>query len=149
MAQTTIAIVADCDDTLAPDTTAQLLELCGVDSRNFFREHAAPRVKEGWDPSLAYMQGMIDLARNEGPLASLTQTRIKELAKQLEFYPGVPECFTSIKDDIERDARFRAAGVRVEFTSYRAASRNCCGQARLRMPFPTSGGATSRMTRTG
>lgn len=114
MAQTTIAIVADCDDTLAPDTTAQLLELCGVGGAGFFREHAAPRVKDVWDPSLAYMQGMIDLARSEGPLASLTQTRIKELAKQLEFYPGVPECFTSIKDDIECDDRFRAAGVRVE-----------------------------------
>lgn len=114
MAQTTIAIVADCDDTLAPDTTAQLLELCGVDGPGFFREHANPRVKEGWDPSLAYMRGMIDLARNEGPLASLTQTRIRELARQLEFYPGVPECFTRIKEDVERDARFRAAGVRVE-----------------------------------
>ena len=36
MVQTTIAIVADCDDTLAPDTTGQFLWLCGIDSKDFF-----------------------------------------------------------------------------------------------------------------
>lgn len=114
MTRTTIALIADCDDTLAPDTTVQLLELCGVDGKTFFRERANPLVKNGWDPTLAYMRGMIDLARNEGPLASLTQARIKELARRLDFYPGVPECFSQIKGEIESDARFRAAGVRVE-----------------------------------
>ena len=70
MAQTTIAIVADCDDTLAPDTTRQLLELCGVHSGEFFREIAIPMVKEGWDPSLAYMRGMVGLTENEAQLFS-------------------------------------------------------------------------------
>ena len=34
--QTTIAIVADCDDTLAPDTTGQLLREFGVEPREFY-----------------------------------------------------------------------------------------------------------------
>ena len=38
MAQTTIAMVADCDDTLASDTTGQLLEFCGVDADRLLSE---------------------------------------------------------------------------------------------------------------
>lgn len=114
MAQTTIAIVADCDDTLAPDTTGQLLDMCGVGSKEFFDVQANPLVKDGWDPSLAYMSKMVELTQNEGPLSSLTQSRIKELAKQLIFYPGVPECFQSITEEVMSAPAFRAAGVRVE-----------------------------------
>lgn len=114
MAQTTIAIVADCDDTLAPDTTGQLLELCGVNSRDFFQNESAPLVKQGWDPSLAYMHQMIELAKNNGPLSSLSKQRIQELASKLEFYPGVPECFDKIKREVESEPVFRAAGIRVE-----------------------------------
>ena len=113
MAQTTIAIVADCDDTLAPDTTVQLLEMCGL-GRDFFSTYANPLVKQGWDPPLAYMHGMIELTKQEGPLSSLTQTRIKEMAGQLTFYPGVPECFKEIKQETESYPLFHAAGIRVE-----------------------------------
>ena len=114
MPQTTIAIVADCDDTLAPDTTAQLLELCGVDSKKFFAEDAASLVKQGWDPSLAYMNRMVALATNDGPLSDLTSAKIQELGQQLEFFPGVPACFDLIKTEIEQEPSFRAAGIRVE-----------------------------------
>ena len=114
MAQTTIAIIADCDDTLAPDTTGQLLRLCGVDSQDFFQNQSNPLVREGWDPSLAYMHTMTQLATEGRPLADLTQERIKELAESLEFFPGVPECFTAVKNEIENDSTFRAAGIHVE-----------------------------------
>ena len=114
MVQTSIAIVADCDDTLAPDTTGQLLRLCGVDSEDFFQQKSAPLVGGGWDPSLAYMHEMIRLAQPGGPLAELTQQKITELAKNLEFYPGVPTCFRTIKEEVENDPDFRAVGIRVE-----------------------------------
>lgn len=114
MPQTTIAIIADCDGTLAPDTTVQLLELCGVVGTEFFADRANPLVKQGWDPSLAYMHGMIELTRGEGPLSSLTQRRIRDLARELTFYPGVPDCFVSIKEEVEADPSFRSAGIRVE-----------------------------------
>ena len=114
MAQTTIAIVTDCDDTLAPDTTGQLLELCGVDKGDFFQNHSASLVRQGWDPSLAYMGKMIELAENGGPLSDLSQDKFRALAGQLEFFPGVPECFDLIKQEVESEAAFRAAGIRVE-----------------------------------
>ena len=47
MAQNTIAIVCDCDDTLAPDTTVQLLSEFGVDGTEFFGTVVEPLVKEG------------------------------------------------------------------------------------------------------
>ena len=114
MAQTTIAIIADCDDTLAPDTTAQLLRLCGVDPDDFFRNQCDPLVREGWDPSLAYIRRMVELAEGDGPLSGLNQGKILELARCLEFFPGVPECFERIKREIEAEPEFRAAGIRVE-----------------------------------
>lgn len=114
MAQTTIAIIADCDDTLAPDTTGQLLEFCDVDSKNLFQNESAPLVKDGWDPSLAYMHRMVELAKDDGPLSLLTQEKICDLASNLEFFPGVPECFERIKQEIEQEPSFRSAGIRVE-----------------------------------
>ena len=114
MPQTTIAIVSDCDDTLAPDTTGQLLELCGVDSRKFFEEEAAPLVREGWDPPLAYMSRMVALAVDNGPLSILTAAKLQEIGQSLKFFPGVPECFNLIKTKIESEPSFRAAGIRVE-----------------------------------
>ena len=114
MVQTTIAIIADCDDTLAPDTTGQLLQLCGIDSRDFFEKKSNPMVKEGWDPSLAYMHSMAMLAAEGQPLSVLTKERIVELGQKLDFFKGVPDCFTAVKSEIEDDDAFRAAGIRVE-----------------------------------
>ena len=110
MAHNTIAIVADCDDTLAPDTTAQLLERCGIDPRKFFRATAA-MINEGWDHVLAYLNKLIELAQSG---ESLTRDRFEEIGRELEFYPGVPECFATLKQEIESDPKYGDVGVRVE-----------------------------------
>ena len=114
MAQNTIAIVCDCDDTLAPDTTVQLLSKFGVDATEFFGAVVEPLVKEGWDPVLAYLHKMIELAEPGGPLEGLNSKRIREIGPSLGFYPGVPECFTLLKDEIESSPRYRDVGIRVE-----------------------------------
>ena len=114
MAQTTIAIIADCDDTLAPDTTGQLLQMCGVDPQDFFRNQCDPLIREGWDPTLAYMYRMVELAKENGPLSHLTSDKLRDLAVHIEFFPGVPEFFEAIKQNIEAEPEFRAAGIRVE-----------------------------------
>ena len=114
MIPTTIAIIADCDDTLAPDTTGQLLDFCGVDQKQVF-EASGKLVDAGWDPVLAYMRQMAILAEEEGPLSNLTSARIQQLGKRLTFFPGVPEFVTSIRSEIDENRDFRAAGIRVEF----------------------------------
>jgi hypothetical protein len=75
MAQNVIAVIADCDDTLAPDTTAQMLRHFGVDAKKFYREEVGRLVGQGWDPTLAYLHELIRLAR-EGPLAMLTKQKL-------------------------------------------------------------------------
>ena len=113
--QTTIAIVADCDDTLAPDTTGQLLREFGVEPREFY-DAADTFVTEGLcDPSLGYMYEMVRRAQaSSGPLSGLSRDRIEAVAPNLTFFDGVPGFFTHIKQEIENDSIFRASGVRVE-----------------------------------
>lgn len=113
MAQNTIAVIADCDETLAPDTTGQLLTHFGLDPDDVFSS-AAELVKEGWDPTIAYMQRMIDLARDDGPLADLTLTEMQNVGRTLQFLEGVPAIFPELKTEIEADPLFRDVGIRVE-----------------------------------
>ena len=112
MAQTTIAIVSDCDDTLAPDTTGQLLTHYGVEPEQFFRE-SGELVKRGWDPTLAYMHHMVELARG-GPLSPCTADAIIGVGRNIKFHKGAPGCFPKLKEDIENEDRFRDVGIRVE-----------------------------------
>jgi hypothetical protein len=109
---TTIAIVADCHDTLAPDTTAQLLKHFGIDPNSFYRRDAGKLVEQGFDPPLAYMNEMLRLARDGGPLASLTEAKIRELGAALSFYPGVPDVFTKLEAEVQRD--YGEFGIRLE-----------------------------------
>jgi hypothetical protein len=100
---TVIAVVADCDDTLAPDTTAQLLEHFGIDPIKFYREDARKLVDQGYDPVLAYMNAMLEKAKGGGPLSTLTKDKITEIAQKLEFFPGIPDVFNTLKDEVHQD----------------------------------------------
>lgn len=114
MVQRTIALVADCDDTLAPDTTAQLLGHFGVDARSFYQGKVAPLVSVGWDPALAYMHEILKLVE-EGPLADLTLTRIQEIGQNLDLFPGVPDVFHELRSDIENDDEYSQYRIKVRF----------------------------------
>jgi len=59
MAHTVIAVVCDCDETLAPDTTEQLLSHFGIDAKQFYEMQARKLVDAGYDPPLAYMNEML------------------------------------------------------------------------------------------
>jgi hypothetical protein len=109
---TVIAIVADCDDTLAPDTTAQLLRHFGVDPKVFYREQVGKLVEQGFDPSVAYLHQIINLARDGGPLAGLTQDAIRQLGRQLKFYPGIPQVFVDLEEEIHQT--YGDDGIRLE-----------------------------------
>lgn len=113
MAQNTIAVIADCDDTLAPDTTGQLLSLFGLEPTDVFRE-AAELVKSGWEPTIAYMHRMITLAGGDGPLAGLTLDKMQSAGRNLQFYEGVPAIFSDLKEELEGIPQYRAVGIRVE-----------------------------------
>ena len=113
MAHNTIAIIADCDDTLAPDTSVQLLRSCGVDPERFFKEYATSLVAQGWDPSLAYLHELIRLAQ-DGTIPGLTRERLSAIGRELEFYPGMPDCLGRLKHEIEEDERYREFGIKLD-----------------------------------
>ena len=115
MAQNTIAVIADCDGTLAPDTTDQLLTKFDVKPEEFWPSEVQPLVRAGWDEHLAYMQKLIELSRKGGPLENLTRDKLVEIGKELEFYPGIPEGLITLRNEIQDDPAFRDAGVRVEY----------------------------------
>jgi phosphoserine phosphatase len=115
MVHNTIAIIADCDGTLAPDTTDQLLTHFNVKPEEFWPRQVQPLVKAEWDEHLAYMQKLIELSRTGGPLEGLTADRLVEIAAGLEFYPGVPEGLITLRDEIQGTPEFRDVGIRVEF----------------------------------
>ena len=115
MAQTTIAVVADCDGTLAPDTTGQLLRHFNVKPEEFWPNEVQPLVKAGWDEHLAYTQKLIELSKQGGPLEGLTADKLTEIGAGLELYPGVPEGLVTLRDEIQEIPEFRDFGLRVEF----------------------------------
>ena len=53
MAQDVIAIICDCDGTLCPDTTNQLVKELGVDPEHFWNRDVDRLVADGWDHTLA------------------------------------------------------------------------------------------------
>jgi hypothetical protein len=58
-----VALVLDCDDTLAEDTTSQLLLLSSLseDVDKFYSERVTSRVTRGWDPPLAVISALLEL----------------------------------------------------------------------------------------
>ena len=84
MPQETIAIICDCDGTLCPDTTDKLVRDLGIDSSNFWKNEVAPMVKDGWDPPLAYLNKLLEMA--DGPdVDKLTKSAMTKSAAEIEF----------------------------------------------------------------
>ena len=115
MVHNTLAVIADCDGTLAPDTTDQLLIHFGVDPAEFWPREVKPLVEAGWDEHLAYMQKLIDLSGEGKPLEGLTKDKLAEIGANLKLYEGVPEGLVSLRDEIQNTSEFRDVGIRVEF----------------------------------
>ena len=50
----------------------------------------------------------------QGPLKGLNNATLFSLGKELEFYPGLPDFFTRIREEIEQDQAFAAFGIKLE-----------------------------------
>ena len=96
--QNVIALIFDFDDTLTDDSTTQLLEANGIDTRDFWGRRVAERVQDGWDNALAYLNAILEEALPGRPLENLTNKRLGELGATLPFYQGLPELFTDLQN---------------------------------------------------
>lgn len=113
MVQNTIALICDCDGTLANDTSHFLLEQNGISNDPFWNEEVKELVKNGWDPPLAYMTKMLKLMQS-GDIEQDTNAKLRELGKNIEFYSGVPNLVSELKSKISENDDFVTAGIKIE-----------------------------------
>lgn len=113
MAQSTIAVVCDCDDTLAPDTTNFLLEQNGVDTGDFWPEHKS-MVASGWDPPIAWMTMILSMIRS-GKIAQATNADLRELGGRIVPNRGVMDLVPRVRSMVASNPDFADAGISVEF----------------------------------
>ena len=94
-----IAVIFDFDDTLVPDSTNLLLEKFGVDTDQFWQDTFKKLVTTGYDPTLAYLKLLLDLAGEGKPLGKLNNQQLNEFGKTLDtlFYPGIPKLFDDLR----------------------------------------------------
>lgn len=71
-------------------------------------------VRQGWDPSLAYMKRILDLM-DEGALPELTNKGLRDFGNQLRPYPGIPEMFEELRELVNRVPFFKDKGIKIEY----------------------------------
>lgn len=113
MAHNTIAVICDCDETLCPDTSDLLVRTLGLDGATFWTE-CAELVERGWDPPLAYLTRLLRLSAT-GRIEPITQQKLKEVGKSVQFYPGVPDFMSHLRDSVSESAEYRDATVQLEW----------------------------------
>jgi len=93
--QDTIAILFDCDDTLAEDTTTLVVEELGFHPKEFWRD-ISRMVSQGWDPPIAYMTKLLWLSRERGP--ALTRGLLRSMGRKITFSPGIPGQLEALRE---------------------------------------------------
>ena len=97
----TIAIICDCDNTLAPDTTSMLLEDNGINLDSFWKD-ISHQVEMGWDPPIAWMTKIADLIKN-GKIAQNTNAKLAEFGKSVTSFPGAADFITQINELVVKE----------------------------------------------
>jgi hypothetical protein len=91
-----IALILDCDGTLAPDTTSQLLSrVLGDEGRVArFWEETRKLEEAGWDGPLAWIPKLLSAAKAAGE--PITLDLLRTVGREIQFHPGVPQIFGSL-----------------------------------------------------
>ena len=111
--QNTIAIICDCDDTLAPDTTDFLLEQNDVNTKQFWKK-ITKMVSQGWDPPIAWMSEINKMIQ-AGQIQQNTNKKLGKLGKKIVPYDGVPEFIPQLKSIVNKNKDFVEAKIDIEF----------------------------------
>lgn len=100
---TTLGLIFDFDDTLAPDSTTQLLTKYGIDTEEFWFSEFPSRVEDGYDPTVAYLSLLVEKVGSNRPLGELTLEDLGTLGTELSetLYPGLPELFDDLNGIVD------------------------------------------------
>jgi hypothetical protein len=118
--QTTIAVIWDFDTTLIPGyMEVPLFQHFGVDAAtfwgevnnlpDFYRRGGADRVSK----DTVYLNHILAYVRS-GKFKDLSNGKLKELGRQIEFYDGLPEFFRKVRDYVTNNPIFSQHEIRVE-----------------------------------
>ena len=119
MEQNTIAVIWDFDKTLIPGyMQGPIFKHYGVKESDFWKEtnslvdiYEQQGIKVNKDT--IYLNHMITCVK-QGIFEGLNNEKLRDFGKELEFYPGVPEIFKTLKDIISQDDRYSLFGIHVE-----------------------------------
>lgn len=131
-----IALIFDFDDTLAPDTTSQLLSHMGLDVQGFWRE-VNGREKAGAMPGLSWLHLLCDMAQ-EGRLSkSLDPGVLAAFGRRVVLHPGVADFFVEVRRELER----KFPGTELEFYAISAGLEDLLNGTVIRSCFKDLWGA--------
>jgi hypothetical protein len=117
--QNIVACIWDFDKTLIPGyMQAPIFETFGIDEEQFWKEvNALPEIyaKRGTRVShdTVYLNHLISFVKN-GCLKGLTNARLRELGKELVFYPGLPDLFEQLKAVVESRPEYAKHTIKLE-----------------------------------
>ena len=118
--QTIIAVIWDFDKTLIPGyMQTPLFRHYGVDEDkfwrevqglpDFFRKHGLELISK----DTLYLNHILTYVRS-GKFAGLDNKLLRRLGAALEFYPGLPEFFKTVKDHVAQNPAYGQAEISVE-----------------------------------
>ncbi len=98
VAQNTIAIVYDYDQTLSPTYMQEeaIFPVFGIKASNFWQRCGELVNQQGYDHELAYMKVLLDCLEIDRP----TNAQLRELGSKLNFYKGLPEMFEEFQTSL-------------------------------------------------
>lgn len=116
---TNVGLIFDFDDTLALDSTTQLLEEYGIEPEEFWFTEFQSRVRSGYDPTVAYLSLLLEKVGANRPLGELTIDDLETTGAELSdrLYPGLPDFFGDVDaivneyDDVTIDYYILSEGL--------------------------------------
>ena len=116
--QRTVALVLDFDDTLTDDSISRLLRAkqfgLGQRDAEAFWQEVRQLECQGWDPPLAYMKRLADLAQNLGKVNALTDDSLRRFGETLDFYPGLLDMLDELSK-LVKSSQYRDADIDIEY----------------------------------
>ena len=96
IAQNTIALIFDYDQTLSPSYMQDdvVFPEFGINPESFWKKCNALVQEQEWDGELAYMQCLLDYLEMD----QVSNARLTELGANLSYFPGVPEMFDELRN---------------------------------------------------
>lgn len=115
-----IACVWDFDKTLIPgDMQVPMFREYGINASDFWRTiNAYPKqfLAKGirLSETLAYFNCLLMLVK-QGRCPGLSKAKLAAYGERLQFFPGIPEIFTYLREEVSQNETFRALGITLEY----------------------------------